>query len=112
MTTGGGGPARILVADDEPSIRWLLERLLGQAGHAVTVAEDGAEALRQAAEMGAEHDGGEELAVGVLGLQRHGRLDEVGVDLDEPGVSQAALGLLRGGEVPRAGPVAEVLREP
>ncbi len=37
--------ARILVADDEPSIRWLLERLLGQAGHRVTVVEDGAQAL-------------------------------------------------------------------
>jgi two-component system nitrogen regulation response regulator GlnG len=46
--------ARILVADDEPSIRWLLERLLRQAGHSVTVAEDGAAALARA---GAEpHD--------------------------------------------------------
>ena len=41
--------ARILVADDEPSIRWLLERLLRQAGHAVTVVEDGAAALTRAA---------------------------------------------------------------
>jgi two-component system nitrogen regulation response regulator GlnG len=37
--------ARILVADDEPSIRWLLERLLRQAGHAVTLVEDGQTAL-------------------------------------------------------------------
>jgi two-component system, NtrC family, nitrogen regulation response regulator GlnG len=36
---------RILVADDEPSIRWLLDRLLRQAGHAVTVVEDGPAAL-------------------------------------------------------------------
>jgi two-component system nitrogen regulation response regulator GlnG len=42
-------PARILVADDEPSIRWLLERLLRQAGHSVTVVEDGAAALARAA---------------------------------------------------------------
>ncbi len=42
-------PARILVADDEPSIRWLLDRLLRQAGHSVTVAEDGTTALTRAA---------------------------------------------------------------
>jgi two-component system nitrogen regulation response regulator GlnG len=41
--------ARILVADDEPAIRWLLERLLRQAGHAATVVEDGAAALAAAA---------------------------------------------------------------
>jgi two-component system nitrogen regulation response regulator GlnG len=41
--------ARILVADDEPAIRWLLERLLRQAGHAVTVVEDGPAALAAAA---------------------------------------------------------------
>jgi two-component system nitrogen regulation response regulator GlnG len=40
--------ARILVADDEPSIRWLLERLLRQAGHSVTVVEDGVAALVRA----------------------------------------------------------------
>jgi two-component system nitrogen regulation response regulator GlnG len=41
-------PARILVADDEPSMRWLLERVLRQAGHSVAVVEDGAGALAQA----------------------------------------------------------------
>jgi two-component system, NtrC family, nitrogen regulation response regulator GlnG len=41
--------ARILVADDEPSLRWLLERLLRQAGHGVTVVEDGPAALAAAA---------------------------------------------------------------
>jgi two-component system nitrogen regulation response regulator GlnG len=40
---------RILVADDEPALRWLLERLLRQAGHAVTVVEDGPAALAAAA---------------------------------------------------------------
>jgi two-component system nitrogen regulation response regulator GlnG len=40
--------ARVLVADDEPSIRWLLERLLRQAGHSVTVVEDGRSALAHA----------------------------------------------------------------
>ena len=42
-------PARILVADDEPAIRWLLERLLRQAGHSVTVVEDGTAALARTA---------------------------------------------------------------
>jgi two-component system, NtrC family, nitrogen regulation response regulator GlnG len=46
MTTRTG---KILVADDEPSIRWLLERLLRQAGHAVVVVEDGPAALAAAA---------------------------------------------------------------
>jgi two-component system nitrogen regulation response regulator GlnG len=41
-------PAHILVADDEPSMRWLLERVLRQAGHSVTVVEDGAGALAHA----------------------------------------------------------------
>ena len=41
--------ARILVADDEPAMRWLLDRLLRQAGHAVTVVEDGQAALAAAA---------------------------------------------------------------
>jgi len=43
--THSGRQARILVADDEPSIRWLLDRLLRQAGHAVTLVEDGEAAL-------------------------------------------------------------------
>jgi two-component system nitrogen regulation response regulator GlnG len=41
--------ARILVADDEPALRWLLDRLLRQAGHTVTVVEDGPAALAAAA---------------------------------------------------------------
>jgi two-component system nitrogen regulation response regulator GlnG len=41
--------ARILVADDEPAIRWLLDRLLRQAGHTVVAAADGPAALNLAA---------------------------------------------------------------
>jgi len=41
--------ARILVADDEPSIRWLLERVLRQAGYSVALVEDGPAALARAA---------------------------------------------------------------
>ncbi|MEW6218391.1 MAG: response regulator [Thermodesulfobacteriota bacterium] len=37
--------AKILVVDDEPSIRDLLQRLLADAGHAVRTAADGEEAL-------------------------------------------------------------------
>jgi two-component system nitrogen regulation response regulator GlnG len=48
--------ARILVADDEPAIRWLLERLLRQAGHAVTVVEDGPAALAAATAAPAPFD--------------------------------------------------------
>ena len=49
MSEGSPTGARILVADDEPAMRWLLDRLLRQAGHAVTVVEDGQAALGAAA---------------------------------------------------------------
>ncbi len=39
-------PARILVADDEDGLRWVLERGLRQAGYDVTAAKDGESALR------------------------------------------------------------------
>jgi two-component system nitrogen regulation response regulator GlnG len=42
------GRGRVLVADDEPSIRWVLERLLTQAGHEVVTADDGHAALTHA----------------------------------------------------------------
>ncbi|GIL38809.1 response regulator [Roseiterribacter gracilis] len=38
-------PARILVAEDEDSVRYLLERALTLAGHKVTTVQDGADAL-------------------------------------------------------------------
>ena len=37
--------AHVLVVDDEPSFRALLRDILEEAGHAVTEARDGAEAL-------------------------------------------------------------------
>jgi DNA-binding response OmpR family regulator len=37
--------ARILIAEDEEALRGLLRRALAEAGHAVTTAADGAEAL-------------------------------------------------------------------
>lgn len=39
-------PARVLVVDDEPGIAELLQDLLEAAGHAVTTASSGAEALQ------------------------------------------------------------------
>ena len=42
---------RILVADDEESIRWVLERACGQRGHQVTTVDSGAAALER---LGAE----------------------------------------------------------
>ncbi len=45
MQTRADVPGRILVVDDEESIRDLLTRVLSNAGHRVTVAETGAAAL-------------------------------------------------------------------
>ena len=39
-------PGRILIADDEDSLRWVLEKGLRQGGYEVTVAKDGPSALR------------------------------------------------------------------
>src|ERR1041384_8524045 len=38
--------ARILIADDEDSLRWVLEKGLRQAGYDVTSVKDGAAAIR------------------------------------------------------------------
>ena len=45
MQTRAAYPGRLLVIDDEPSIRDLLTRVLATAGHDVVVAESGEEAL-------------------------------------------------------------------
>lgn len=58
--------AKILVVDDEPNIREVVERYLLRAGHAVTLAADGDEALK---------------------LYRKARPDLVVLDLMLPGVS-------------------------
>ena len=36
----------VLVVDDEPQVRGMLDKLLTRAGHAVALAEEGAQALR------------------------------------------------------------------
>lgn len=45
MQTRARTPGRILVADDEPSVRDLLGRVLGNAGHQVVTVESGEAAL-------------------------------------------------------------------
>ncbi|HLK11139.1 MAG TPA: sigma-54 dependent transcriptional regulator [Candidatus Binatia bacterium] len=45
MSTPTDRPANILVADDEESIRWVLERACAQRGHSVAAVASGAEAL-------------------------------------------------------------------
>jgi DNA-binding response OmpR family regulator len=49
-----GGPRRVLVVDDEPAIRLLVQRALEHRGFAVETAQNGAEALEVAARGG--HD--------------------------------------------------------
>ena len=41
-----GVAARILIADDEDSLRWVLEKGLTQAGYDVKTVKDGASAIR------------------------------------------------------------------
>jgi DNA-binding response OmpR family regulator len=45
VQTRAAYPGRLLVVDDEPSMRDLLTRVLSNAGHEVAVAESGEEAL-------------------------------------------------------------------
>ena len=49
LETSNFKPKKVLIAEDEPSIVVSLEFLLRNAGHEVTVARDGEEALRLAA---------------------------------------------------------------
>ncbi len=49
MQTKAQVPGRILVIDDEVSVRQLLERVLMRAGHQVDLAEDGEQALARLA---------------------------------------------------------------
>lgn len=46
MQTKAQVPGRILVLDDEPSVRALLERVLGGAGHQVSSVDNGEDALQ------------------------------------------------------------------
>lgn len=44
-------PPRVLVVDDDPNVRMLLERVLRGAGYNITVGQDGQEALELAAKL-------------------------------------------------------------
>ena len=46
-TISNGSPARILVVEDEPDLRSLLDRSLESAGYRVVLAENGIEALEK-----------------------------------------------------------------
>ena len=46
------GQVRVLVAEDQPDVRRLMQRMLTRAGYEVVVAEDGRAALARAEEMG------------------------------------------------------------
>jgi two-component system cell cycle sensor histidine kinase/response regulator CckA len=52
MAAAPSRPPRVLVVDDEDSIRTFAERVLSDATYQVTLASDGAEALRLAKEKG------------------------------------------------------------
>jgi two-component system cell cycle sensor histidine kinase/response regulator CckA len=52
MAAAPSRPPRVLVVDDEDSIRTFAERVLSDAAYQVTLASDGAEALRLAKEKG------------------------------------------------------------
>lgn len=45
-------PARVLVVDDEPSVRDLVARVLERAGYTIALASDGPEALEAAGRFG------------------------------------------------------------
>jgi CheY-like chemotaxis protein len=45
---GWRGPARVLVIDDEPDVRWLVRRLLEFDGYEVVVSDDGVRGLAAA----------------------------------------------------------------
>src|SRR5688572_2153488 len=48
-----GRPLRVLVVDDEESVRRLVERVMREAGHDTITAEDGNQALERAQDPGA-----------------------------------------------------------
>lgn len=63
----------VLLAEDEPSVRRLLVRLLGGAGYAVLAAEDGRHALR----LAGDHEGRIDLVITDVVMPRMGGVELV-----------------------------------
>jgi len=91
--------ARILVVDDEPSIRMLIRTILQSEGHSITTASNGREALEMVIEnvpdlivldlMMPEMDGWHLLEeLHIRGLRRHTRVVIVSGHYDPQGVSE------------------------
>jgi DNA-binding NtrC family response regulator len=73
-------PARILVADDEPSIRFVLRETLEQSGHQVVDVEDGDQALEALASGGFQIAFLDIRMPGLSGLELLDRVRSLGVD--------------------------------
>jgi two-component system nitrogen regulation response regulator GlnG len=73
-------PARVLVADDEPSIRFVLRETLEQSGHQVVDAEDGDQALEALASGGFQIAFLDIRMPGLSGLELLDRVRSLGVD--------------------------------
>ncbi len=53
MDIGERVPAEVLVVEDDPTVRWVVERMLRHAGYAVRLAAEGGEALEAVGSHGA-----------------------------------------------------------
>jgi two-component system nitrogen regulation response regulator GlnG len=73
-------PARILVADDEPSIRFVLQETLEQSGYQVVAVEDGAQAFEALASGGFQIAFLDIRMPGLSGLELLDRARTLGVD--------------------------------
>jgi two-component system nitrogen regulation response regulator GlnG len=73
-------PARILVADDEPSIRFVLQETLEQSGYQVVAVEDGTHALEALASGGFQIAFLDIRMPGLSGLELLDRARALGVD--------------------------------
>jgi two-component system nitrogen regulation response regulator GlnG len=73
-------PARVLVADDEPSIRFVLRETLEQSGHQVVDVEDGDQALEALASGGFQIAFLDIRMPGLSGLELLDRVRSLGVD--------------------------------
>src|SRR3970282_565472 len=86
------GPKKILVVDDEESIRWALRKALEREGYRVVLSSDGAETLARATESGIDLVLMDIKMPGSDGLETLTRIKEVRPDL--PVIIMTAFGSL------------------